>query len=198
MKNVSATSREETALEQGKKEKVLQAAKERFSRFGFKKTTVDEIADAAGMSKRTVYEVFEGKEKILAELVMSEALSFRKLLMNRLKQLSEPIEKLQLFCHLSTRYFDENPFLGQVLFDEAGLYEPFLGDEIHLVEEGMQDIIANLLREGARRGVFREMDLKANAQCVFVLFRGFTYRKTDRQNGNKEWVPFILRALGAE
>ena len=41
-------------LEEEKKQKILRAAKELFSRFGFKKTTVDEIAEAAGMSKRTV------------------------------------------------------------------------------------------------------------------------------------------------
>jgi len=70
-------------LDQEKKTKVLKSAKELFSRFGFKKTTVDEIAEYARISKRTMYAVFESKEKILAELVMSEALSFRKFLMGR-------------------------------------------------------------------------------------------------------------------
>jgi AcrR family transcriptional regulator len=198
MTGVSATTNEGTNLDQEKKDKVLGAAKELFSRYGFKKTTVDEIADAAGMSKRTVYEVLKSKETILAELVMSEALSFRKLLTGRMKELDEPVEKLRLFCELSTQYFDENPFLGQVLFDQEGLYEPFLGSEIHVIEEGMRDIIANLLREGVRKGAYREMDIRGNAQCIFVLFRGFTYRRDDLQNGNKEWVRFIRRAIAAE
>jgi AcrR family transcriptional regulator len=195
MRGANVATSEETDLDQEKKQKVLSAAKERFGRFGFKKTAVDEIAEGAGMSKRTVYEVFESKEKILAELVMSEALSFRKLLTGQMKQLTDPVEKLRLLCDLSTRYFDENPFLGQILFDEAGLYEPFLGNEIHLIEEGMRELIGNLLREGVRQGALREMDIKATTQCVFLLFRGFTYRKTGLQNGNKEWVPFILRAI---
>jgi AcrR family transcriptional regulator len=198
MTSVSVTTGDETKLDQEKKEKVLDAAQELFSRYGFKKTTVDEIADAAGMSKRTVYEVLKSKETILAELVMSEALSFRKLLTGRMKELTHPVEKFRLLCELSTQYFDENPFLGQVLFDQEGLYEPFLGSEIHVIEEGMQDIIANLLREGVRKGVYREMDVKGNAQCIFVMFRGFTYRRSDLQNGNREWVSFILRAITAE
>jgi AcrR family transcriptional regulator len=198
MTSVPAATNEETNLDQEKKEKVLGAAQELFSRYGFKKTTVDEIADAAGMSKRTVYEVLKSKEAILAELVMSEALSFRKHLTGKMKTLGDPVEKFRLFCELSTLYFDENPFLGQVLFDQEALYEPFLGSEIHVIEEGMQDIIANLLREGVRKGAYREMDVKGNAQCIFVLFRGFTYRRGDLQGGNKEWVRFILRAITAE
>ncbi len=181
-----------------KKDKVLRAAKELFSRYGFKKTTVDEIAEAAGMSKRTVYEVLKSKEEILADLVMAEALSFRKLLLGQIKPLSDPIEKFTLFCRLSTEYFDENPFLDQVLFDPEGLYTPFLGNEIHVIEEGMHEIIAGILREGVRKGVFRDMDIKGNTQVIFVLFRGFTYHRGKLQEGNKEWVDFILRAITAQ
>jgi AcrR family transcriptional regulator len=182
-------------LDQAKKEQLLQAAKQLFSRFGFKKTTVDEIAETAGMSKRTVYEVFDSKEKILAELVMNEALSFRKHLIDQIKLLEDPVAKFKLFCEMSTLYFDQNPFLDQVLFDEADLYQPFLGDEIHVVEQGMQGIISNLLREGIRRGVYREMNVAATTECIFALFRSFTYHRRADQNGNKEWVPFILRSI---
>jgi AcrR family transcriptional regulator len=185
-------------LDQDKKEQLLQAAKQLFGRFGYKKTTVDEIAEAAGMSKRTVYEIFESKEKILAELVISEALSFRKHLIDEIKLLDDPVAKFRLFCEMSTHYFDQNPFLGQVLFDEADLYQPFLGDEIHVIEEGIRDIIANLLREGVRKRIYREMNVPAMAQCIFPLFRSFTYHRVSAQNGNKEWVPFILRSVSAD
>ncbi len=185
-------------MDQARKAQLLDAAKQRFSRFGFKKTTVDEIAEAAGMSKRTVYEVFNSKEEILAELVMREALAFRKELMGELKLLSDPVEKLRLFCDRCSQYFDRNPFLGQVLFDRAGLYAPFLGDEIVEIEGGMRDIISNLLREGMRKGDYRDLALAETTECVFVLFRGFTYQRTEPQNGNKEWVRFILRAIEKE
>ncbi len=184
-------------MDQDRKAQLLDAAKQLFSRFGFRKTTVDEIAEVAGMSKRTVYEVFDSKEKILAELVMREALAFRRQLMDQLKQLTDPVDKLRLFCGMCAEYFDQNPFLGQVLFDAANLYAPFLGDEVIEIEGGMRDIIANLLREGVRKGAYREMDIPSTTQCVFVLFRGFTYQRTPPRNGNKEWVPFILRAIQA-
>ena len=52
-----------------KKERVLKAAKLLFARFGFKKTTVEEICREAGIGKGTAYLHFKDKEDILREVV---------------------------------------------------------------------------------------------------------------------------------
>ena len=47
------------------REALVQAALERFERFGFDKTTVDEIAADVGMSPRTLFHHFGSKEMLL-------------------------------------------------------------------------------------------------------------------------------------
>lgn len=193
-----------TELDQARREKVFNAAVELFSRFGFKKTTVDEIADQAGISKRTLYQVFPSKEKILAELVMFEALSFRKFCLGQIKHLDDPIKKFRCFCSLSEEYFEANPFLGQVISDDARLFSPFLTNELFLVEQGIKEIISRLLSEGIEKGVFQSQDTKEKfvdtIECVFALFRSFTYQYSwsnegPQQKNNQEWVEFVLKAL---
>lgn len=187
---------ERTGVELEKKARVLEVAKELFARFGFRKATAEAIAVGAGISKRTLYELFSSKEAILAELVMAEARAFRKTCLGQMKGASSAAAKLRILCDLSSRYFDENPFLGQVLADDAGLYAPFLGDTIHEVEAGIKGIIAITLRDGVRTGELSAMDVNGVAQCILVLFRGFTYRRA-AEDGRAEWVPFILSALAA-
>lgn len=51
---------------------VIRAAMPLFARFGFKKTSVDELARAARISKATIYAHFDSKEEIFAEVVRSE------------------------------------------------------------------------------------------------------------------------------
>lgn len=184
-----------TDLDQEKRVKVFNAAKELFGQFGFRKTTVDEIADQAGLSKRTLYQVFRSKEQILAELVMYEALTFRRYLLGQIKHLDDPVEKFRAFCNLSAHYFDENPFLCRVLADDSGMFSPFLDDELRLVEDGIREIIGRLLVEGMEKGKFRALDISATIQCVMVIFRGFTYQCADWRDGNSEWVSFSLRAI---
>jgi AcrR family transcriptional regulator len=54
------------------KQTVIQAAMPLFARFGFRKTSVDELARAARVSKATIYAHFDSKEAIFAEVVRSE------------------------------------------------------------------------------------------------------------------------------
>lgn len=48
---------------------VLDAAEKAFLQYGFAATSMDDIADAAGVSKRTVYSNFGSKDELFAEVI---------------------------------------------------------------------------------------------------------------------------------
>lgn len=60
-----------------KEEAILKAAKKLFSKFGFKKVSMDEIAREAGVTKKTVYANFSSKEELLNELIKYELKSMK-------------------------------------------------------------------------------------------------------------------------
>ncbi len=51
------------------KEKILNKAQEKFFKFGYSKVRVDELAEELGISKKTVYNHFRGKEDILLKVI---------------------------------------------------------------------------------------------------------------------------------
>lgn len=51
------------------KERILEAAKKRFLNAGFYKTSVEELANELGMSKKTIYKYFQSKEEIIETLI---------------------------------------------------------------------------------------------------------------------------------
>lgn len=53
-------------LTERKREDILQAAKDEFRENGFQATSMDRIAEVAGVSKRTVYNHFDSKETLFA------------------------------------------------------------------------------------------------------------------------------------
>jgi TetR/AcrR family transcriptional regulator of autoinduction and epiphytic fitness len=53
-----------------KRQAILKAAAEQFRAHGFEATSVDKIAAAAGVSKRTIYNHFPGKEELFAETLV--------------------------------------------------------------------------------------------------------------------------------
>jgi len=187
-------------METEKRNQVLTLAKKRFERFGFSKTTVDEIARDAGISKRTLYQEFENKEKILEELFMFEALSVRKAILNQINRIIDPAEKLQTYIRLAIKYLNHNPFIVSVLHDESGFFAPFLKDKPCIIEQGIEEIIFNILKEGVKRGVFRKMDGKVVGRCIFLLFKGLTYGRNspERPFGLKqtnEFINFVMHGV---
>jgi AcrR family transcriptional regulator len=187
-------------MESEKRAEILTLAKKKFERFGFSKTTVDEIAKGASISKRTLYQEFENKEKILEELFMFEALSVRKVIFNQIKKIIEPTEKLQTYIRLALKYLDQNPFIVTVLHDESGFFKPFLKDKPHIIEAGIEEIFVNILKEGIEKGVFRKMDEKVVGHCIFLLFKNLTYGRNSPDhpfglNQTKEFIHFIIHGV---
>jgi len=189
-------------MESEKRTLILNLAKKRFERFGFNKTTVDEIAKDSSISKRTLYQEFENKEKILEELLMFEALSVRKAILNQISKITEPAEKLQTYIRLAKKYLDQNPFIFNVLNDESGFYTPFLKEKPHVIEEGIEEIFTSILKEGVEKGAFRKMDEKVVGHCLLLLFKGFTYGRGNVQNSSvmnsiNELILFITNGVVA-
>lgn len=56
-----------------REERILNAAAELIIRYGYDKTTVDEIAQAAGVSKGTIYLHFKSKEDLFEALILRES-----------------------------------------------------------------------------------------------------------------------------
>lgn len=54
-------------------EAILSAANSCFMRYGVRRTSMDDIAEAAGVSRATVYNYVSSKEYLIAELVVQEA-----------------------------------------------------------------------------------------------------------------------------
>jgi TetR/AcrR family acrAB operon transcriptional repressor len=58
---------------------ILTAAAEVIIRLGYAKTTMSDIADEAGLSRRTIYLYFKGKDELFEELLYSEYLQYAQI-----------------------------------------------------------------------------------------------------------------------
>jgi AcrR family transcriptional regulator len=94
-------------VENSKKERIVKAAKLLFARYGFKKTTVEEICREAGIGKGTAYLHFEDKEDILREVVDE----FCQTALVRLRSVvggqSSPPKALRSFFHCKLQIVQE-------------------------------------------------------------------------------------------
>ena len=80
------------------REKILTVAARMFGKYGFQKTTVDEIARTAHKAKGSVYYYFKSKEDLLLTLLKEMNANLKFYLNKALTVLSDPRDKLLAFC----------------------------------------------------------------------------------------------------
>ncbi|MFD2077797.1 DNA-binding transcriptional regulator, AcrR family [Actinopolymorpha cephalotaxi] len=91
-------------------ERVLAAAAELFVRFGVAKTTVDEIARAAGISKGAIYLEFQSKDSLVEALVKHELRAYLRAAAARVEA-DEQGGRLSRIYHHCTAELLDRPFL---------------------------------------------------------------------------------------
>lgn len=154
-----------------KDQRILDAAKILFSRFGLKKTSIEEIAQHAGLGKGTVYLYFKSKDEIFSVLASGFAAEFDKALNEALQIPTSPTEKLRAFIETRVGFFDR-------CFKEYGsTAESILEAEASSVVKGIRKqygaghvkIIADLLEDGKSRGEFSFENPQFTALAIYHI-----------------------------
>ncbi|MEY2431499.1 MAG: hypothetical protein QOC92_1224 [Acidimicrobiaceae bacterium] len=68
-----AKTRDKVSLDGDVRREIFEAATACFERFGIRRTTMDDVADAASVSRKTVYNYFENKNSLISEVIEHEA-----------------------------------------------------------------------------------------------------------------------------
>jgi len=85
---------------QANKARILKAARDLFQAHGFDATAIEEIAEAADVSKGTFFNYFPTKESLLAEIAAEEVCDLRRLVTVDLADVTSAVEKIQQVMRL--------------------------------------------------------------------------------------------------
>jgi AcrR family transcriptional regulator len=153
-----------------KRECILEAAVRAFSRLGFKKTAIDDIARAAGVAKGTVYLACDSKEDLFYQAVHRELRAW----ISEVSQMIDPrVPADQLLQEVSARgltVLEKRPLVRDLF---VGLYHgqlPGWNDRFDELKALGRANIVELLRLGQKQKIYRpELDIEAVAYVLHEL-----------------------------
>ncbi|MDD4218261.1 MAG: TetR/AcrR family transcriptional regulator [Bacteroidales bacterium] len=90
------------------RENIINAASLAFSKFGYKKTSLDDIAALTNVSKTGLYYYFKNKEEVFNEVIKKEAKRMQESLIDVISQETKPIDKIIAFIN------ERMDFLAQI------------------------------------------------------------------------------------
>ena len=142
-----------------KKEIVIETARSLFTRFGFNKTTVDEIARDSYVAKSTIYNYFTSKEEIFNHVIEYEAGILFNEINTALEGISDPVEKLRTYATTRMRHIKKLCNLYSALNDEYLGHYSFIEKARKKSLEKEIKMIKTIFQEGINSGVFEDLDL---------------------------------------
>lgn len=176
--------------------RILDNVKERLDRFGFKKTTMDEISKDCKISKKTIYEHFKDKEDMVTCLFVRECHKAMEIIFSHMGEIKDPLEKLVQLIRSAVWYFREDIFITRLLKNDEALYSAFLSRKYHaLIDQEIISIIAAIISEGKEQGKFRDVDERVVAYAGFKLFQAFSYMRTGEFDDEKDRQEYYTNVL---
>jgi AcrR family transcriptional regulator len=154
------------------RKKVIIAAGQIFSRYGFRKTTMNEIARELKMGKSSIYYYFESKEEIFESVVLYEANILRNELTAAIKSVESPVEKVRNYVFVRMKAFEKLSNYYNAIFDKNLDHFDFIENIRARYDREELAILRLLLWHGARENVFNVTNSEYTALAVQTTLKG--------------------------
>jgi AcrR family transcriptional regulator len=156
----------------GVRNAILKSARELFSRFGYRKTTMEDIAQALRKGKSSLYYYFKNKEEIFQAVIGHEA----ELLEHRLREVvaSEysPRQKFHDYVIVRMETLRELDNYQKAMRDETYGDYHFLDGVREHSEQAEQEMIRTIMEEGVMGGEFEIKNLPLASVGISTALRG--------------------------
>lgn len=149
------------------KEKIVRTARKMFFDFGYRNTTIDDISNKLGMSKRTIYEHFPSKEEILDYTVNRELDKFTGSVHEIVQADREPLDKLWELYRVS-RGIVNLGLSATALKDLQNLF-PEQWKKVLVTRENVLAEFGRVIDEGKKQKVFNP---DINTQVIIATLVG--------------------------
>lgn len=201
-RNVNERWVEDASSDAGVRERLIAAAGEHFSKFGYERTTLADVANSIGFSKTYVYRFFKSKQEI-GEAICSQCLGkILSAIDDEMAKASSSTEKLRAMLRII-------PQMGsQFFFDERKLYDAAAvssregwGSFVDYWNK-LSEILREILQAGRENGEFeRKTPLDEVTRSILLAMRLFIdpnvlqFHLDFVPDGSNEVVSLILRSL---
>ena len=157
------------------REIIINVARNIFAKFGFRKTTMEEIAQAARKGKSSIYHYFNSKEEIFNAVVEKETSTLHLTLSEAINTSSTPEDKLKVYIQTRMDTISKLANLYNALKDEYLDHFGFIEKIRSRFDQKEIEMIKEILVEGINKRDFDVEDIEITAFGIITALKGLEY-----------------------
>ena len=151
---------------------IVEKAREIFARYGFRKTTMNEIAIGVGKGKSSLYYYFSSKEDVYRAVIEKEAETMKKKLVDAVADEKDSVEKLRLYVVTRMQILHELVNFHQAINSEYLTNLDFIQKMRKKYDNEEVVLLKSILQLGADSGTFRIEDVELTSLAVATALKG--------------------------
>ncbi len=154
------------------RQRFFSAAEPLLERFGYRKTTVEEVCRGAGASKRTFYELFKDKQDLCVQLILDIWNRETGKWETALSVDADPEERLDSFIDFYADVARRHPFF-EILVEDLDIMRSLGGAVEEFRVSRVGGPLEQILKDGMATGRFRPLEPQVSLWVVFGLLDTF-------------------------
>jgi Transcriptional regulator len=166
------------------RQKILKTAAERFSRYGYHKTTLEDIASDLNKVKSAIYYYFDNKEDILKAVIDTAIFKLSASIKDAVEKAVTPKEQLYAFitshiqslCKITQNYTS----ILELYFLEHGI----VNEARSIYNDKTVKHIESILENGNKTNDFEVKNIKNAAMVVNIALKGAAQEYASVKSGN--------------
>lgn len=153
-----------------KKEQIVEAAKILFTKYGYKRVSMDEIAREAKVVKSTIYQYFKDKDDLLKYFIYEEILKMKNMIEEIEKNSTNAFEMIHKTIYELLMYRKNQQFIITITKEAEDFHCSSVCENLKLIDKSILEYIENRLDIAIEKNVIRKCNTKIMA---FILFKSY-------------------------
>ncbi|MEK4487059.1 TetR/AcrR family transcriptional regulator [Psychrobacillus sp. FSL H8-0484] len=185
-----------------RKQEILLAATRSFSLFGYKATTMEQIAKIANVGKGTIYTFFENKEVLFQEIVLRMIAEMKQEAVNVIKEDVSFQENAHAAVMKMLEFRETHQLFAKIIDEEQEWKTPTVKQVIGQVEQAIVSFVKEKIDKYIDKGEIRQVNSELVAYLLLKAYIAFVndWNSTHKQSlSEKEIANFfqdtIFRSL---
>jgi AcrR family transcriptional regulator len=181
---------------------IVGVARKIFTRYGFRKTTMEQIAASSRKGKSSIYYYFKSKEEIFRAVVEKEAEELKLKLDRTIRQDDAPIDKLKTYILFRLHHVRSVENFYAALNDEYLSHMDFILEIRKSIDLEERQMVTEILEEGMNDGSFQVASSEIGAIAITTMMKGLELplllsdeHKKDRQELLEDLIRVLLYGI---
>lgn len=151
---------------------IIDTARKIFSKYGFRKTTMEEIAQGIGKGKSSIYYYYPGKEEIYRAVIEKEAEILRDTIFKAISKTDDPIEKFRIYVTVRMKTLRDMVNFYEAIKSELLSNLDFINKAREKYDNDEIEMLEGFLREGVKLNLFKIEETNLTAIAIVTAMKG--------------------------